>query len=339
MRPRCSTCLLLTAGVADGGIRVGDPAGRGGGTPHSRRGAGGGPDRSFRHRVSRALPQLRIDRSRSARGLRIDQRNARRAAACGHEPAAIRRRGRRHRTGERDRDRLGRGHREEPGCRSAEPVGADGGRRRANPWCCCGRIRRPANPSACPARFSRMPTAEWFSKPPQGIEALRCSGLAESFSFTAPPDLAAVPTLVGAGAQSPPRDAHGDVVLPRPRLRLGGKLYRDVVGRRQDDGSRRLGHARQRQWRRIPGGPRAGGRGQGEPRERRRPADRCRRPHLGALLAARLDQRSGRLPAIRARGPLGRRAAQSHNADGGDGGAEPGHGCGAPVWSRSSSAI
>ena len=66
----------------------------------------------------------------------------------------------------------------------------------------------------------------------QGIEALRCSGLAESFGFSTTAGLAAVPTLSVRGAQFTARDEDGDVVLSCPRLRLGGELHRDVVGRR-----------------------------------------------------------------------------------------------------------
>ena len=164
--------------------------------PRCRESSADAPIGSFRHRLSRALSPLRIDRPRSARRLCADQRNPRRALARGHEPGALRRSGRWHRTGQRDRDGLARGrHREESRRRVAQPVRADGRRRRQTGDAAADRTRRPANPSGCPARYSRTPVAAWCSKPRQGIEALRCSGLAESFSFAPSAASSATPDL------------------------------------------------------------------------------------------------------------------------------------------------
>jgi hypothetical protein len=69
----------------------------------------------------------------------------------------------------------------------------------------------------------------------EGIEALRCSGLPETFSFSGVTDLKATPTL-SVLVKLASIDPHRDFVLSGARLRLGGRLHRDGVGRRQGNG-------------------------------------------------------------------------------------------------------
>ena len=92
---------------------------------------GGRSHGSFGHRLPLALSRLGIDRSRSAARLCADQRDPHRSLARGHEPRALRGRGRWHRTRECDRDRPARRHLEKNREGAvAQPVRADGVRRR-----------------------------------------------------------------------------------------------------------------------------------------------------------------------------------------------------------------
>ena len=106
-------------------------------------------------------------------------------------------------------------------------------------------------------------------KSAQGIEALRCSGLPETFSFEPVAGLSATADVVRRGTQPQRRDRAGHSLVPVSRLRLGCRLHRDPVAGRQEHGFGGLGHARQFQRRWIPVGAYPSGGGQGEPRERR----------------------------------------------------------------------
>ena len=164
----------------------------------------------------------------------------------------------------------------------------------------------------------------------QGIEALRCSGLAESFSFSAAAGLAAVPTL-SVQVRSP-RPATRMVMLSY--LARGFDWAANYTATLSADGKTMdLGA-----WVTL-----ANGNGVGFPAARTQ------------VVAGRVNRESGDVQPIDVGGPilarcwprgstsdpvaylqiaravaLGRRAAQSRHADGGHGGAEPGHGCGAP---------
>ncbi len=130
-------------------------------------------------------------------------------------------------------------------------------------------------------------------KTAEGIEALRCSGLPETFSFEPVADLSARPTL-SVEVQSPRAVTRaGDAVVSGPRFRLGRRLHGDPIPRRQAPGPRRLGDAGQFERRRIsrqrmrrwsPAGSTA--------RMARSSLIDIGRTHPGAMLAARLDQRS-----------------------------------------------
>src|ERR1700733_4537065 len=130
-------------------------------------------------------------------------------------------------------------------------------------------------------------------KTDQGIEALRCSGLPETFSFEPLADLSARPTL-SVEVQSPTAVTQ-QVTLSY--LARGFDWAADSPAPLSQDG-KRLGDSGQFKRRRLPVSACASGRGQGQSRERSRRrdwrsrADRYRWTDSCPMLAARLDQRS-----------------------------------------------
>jgi hypothetical protein len=96
-------------------------------------------------------------------------------------------------------------------------------------------------------------------KTEQGIEALRCSGLPETFSFEPIADLSARPTL-SVEVQSPS-------AVSGTRFRLGRRLHGNLIPRRHALGPRRLGDSGELERRRISGSACASGGRQGQSRE------------------------------------------------------------------------